>query len=127
MSREDPEARASFAVINARRTTSERRYLLTHYLGVPACHQGPIRSTERKRHMTLGGGERLGPHKILSTFGAGGVVEMRRSRDTRLGCEEAIEIFRRTIQRSCPRRGPCGGCTESRNFCTLHDVGTSYL
>ena len=55
------------------------------------------------------------------------VVEMQRPRDTRLGCEVAVEILRRTIQRSHGRRGPCGGCTEARNFCTLYDVGTNLV
>ena len=46
-------------VMRAKRTTSEKA-LLTHYLGIPASHLGPIRSTECRGYMSLAGRE-LGP------------------------------------------------------------------
>ena len=43
--------------------------------------------------MTLAAGSRLGPYEILSAIGAGGMGEVYRARDTRLGREAAIKVM----------------------------------
>jgi len=43
--------------------------------------------------MTLSPGARLGPYEIVAPFGAGGMGEVYRARDTRLGREVAVKAL----------------------------------
>ena len=52
--------------------------------------------------MRLEPGSRLGPYEITSAIGAGGMGEVYRARDTRLGREVAIKVLPRELN---ARRG----------------------
>ena len=43
--------------------------------------------------MTVAAGSRLGPYEVLSSLGAGGMGEVDRARDARLGREVAIKVL----------------------------------
>jgi serine/threonine protein kinase len=77
--------------------------------------------------MPLSAGNKLGPYEILAPIGAGGMGEVYRARDTRLGRDVAIKISREQFTERFEREARVVATLNHPNICTLHDVGPDYL
>src|SRR5713101_1469084 len=87
--------------------------------------------------MPLSAGTRLGPYEILSPIGAGGMGEVYRAKDTRLGRDVAIKVLPTEMSSSAElrqrleREAKTISQLSHPHICTLHDVGhqdgTDYL
>ena len=80
--------------------------------------------------MTLQAGERLGPYEVLAPIGAGGMGEVYRARDTRLGREVAIKVLPADLSGDVERRARfeqearSASALNHPNIVTIHDIGT---
>src|SRR5438270_4285847 len=80
-----------------------------------------------QRFMRFSAKTKLGPYEITGRIGAGGMGEVYRARDTRLGREVAIKILLRDVIRDPERvaRFKREACSASalnhRNIVTVHD------
>jgi len=69
----------------------------------------------------------LGPYRILSRLGIGGMGEVYRARDSRLGREVAIKIATERFSARVEREARAVAALNHPNICTLHDVGPNYI
>src|SRR5713101_4959686 len=77
--------------------------------------------------MPLAPGTRLGPYEILSILGAGGMGEVYRATDTRLGRTVAIKTLNGEHGDRFEREARAIAALNHPNICTLHDIGPDYL
>jgi len=87
--------------------------------------------------VTLSAGKKLGPYEILSPLGAGGMGEVYRARDTRLGRDVAVKVLPQHLSQNpevrarFEREAKTVSGLNHPNICTLFDVGregdTDYL
>src|SRR5947207_4329583 len=77
--------------------------------------------------MSLATGTRLGPYEILTPIGAGGMGEVYKARDTRLGRIVAVKICTEQFSERFEREARAIAALNHPNICTLHDVGPNYL
>jgi Tol biopolymer transport system component len=79
--------------------------------------------------MTLAPGSKLGPYEIVAPLGAGGMGEVHRARDPRLGREVAIKVLPSHLVANSEARARFEREARSvsslnhPNICVLHDVG----
>src|SRR5213079_413811 len=77
--------------------------------------------------MPLSTGARLGPYEILAPLGAGGMGEVYKARDTRLGRTVAVKICAEQFSERFEREARAIAALNHPNICTLYDVGPNYL
>ena len=80
--------------------------------------------------MALSAGSKLGTYEILSPLGAGGMGEVYRARDTRLGREVAVKVLPASLSSDADRlrrfeqEARAASQLNHPNIVTVHDFGT---
>ncbi len=80
--------------------------------------------------LVLHGGERLGPYEVVSRVAAGGMGEVWRARDTRLGRDVAIKVLSGAVAtdsdglRRFEREARAAGRLNHPNILTIFDIGS---
>src|SRR5690349_20847805 len=102
---------------------------------VPACAGAETVREKRRRGiirpflMTLPGGTKIGPYVVVSLLGAGGMGEVYRARDSRLGRDVALKILPDTFAGNADRlkrfeaEARAVAALNHPNILAIHDVG----
>jgi serine/threonine protein kinase len=72
-------------------------------------------------------GEKCGPYEIVEPIGKGGMGEVYRARDTRVGRDVAIKVTAEQFSERFQREAQTIASLNHPNICTLYDVGPDYL
>jgi serine/threonine protein kinase len=72
-------------------------------------------------------GTRLGPYEIVALLGAGGMGEVYKATDTRLGRTVAIKLLRTAHTDRFEIEARAIAALNHPHICTLHDIGPNYL
>jgi tetratricopeptide (TPR) repeat protein len=115
----DPELRREIESLLAQRSGGE-------FLDRAAI-QNALELLEKSIVTELSSGACLGPYRIEGKLGEGGMGEVFRAIDTRLGRPVAIKIMREQFSARFEREARAIAALNHSNICTLHDVGPNYL
>ena len=96
------------------------------FLDRPAIQNAP-HLLEDSTLTELASGTRLGPYRIESKLGQGGMGKVFRAIDTRLGRAVAIKTTREQFNLRFEREARAISSLNHPNICILHDVGPNYL
>jgi eukaryotic-like serine/threonine-protein kinase len=77
--------------------------------------------------MSVTTGAHLGPYEIQDRLGVGGMGEVFRAHDTRLGRSVAIKVSAERFSERFEREARLIAALNHPNICTLYDVGPDYL
>jgi tRNA A-37 threonylcarbamoyl transferase component Bud32/tetratricopeptide (TPR) repeat protein len=115
----DPEVRREVESLLAQRAGGE-------LLERPAIQNAP-RLLQDSTISNLAVGASLGPYRIESRLGEGGMGEVYRAVDTRLGRAVAIKITHEQFSDRFEREARAISALNHPHVCTLYDVGPNYL
>jgi eukaryotic-like serine/threonine-protein kinase len=99
------------------------------YLDRPVGTVRPTRHIIRRIPMTIISGTRLGPYEILAAIGAGGMGEVYRARDPRLGRDVAIKVLPASFSADADRlrrfeqEARAAGILNHPNITAVLDIG----
>jgi serine/threonine protein kinase/Tol biopolymer transport system component len=85
------------------------------------------RLAQDERPFHLSAGSMLGPYRVEGPLGAGGMGEVFRAVDTRLGRSVALKITSLQFSARFEREARAISALSHPNICTLYDVGSNYL
>ena len=119
LARLDPQLRRELESLLAERTEGE-------FLEQPAFQNAPD-LLEDATVTSVSVGACLGPYRVESKLGEGGMGEVFRAVDTRLGRAIAIKITHQQFTSRFEREARAISALNHPNICTLHDVGPNYL
>jgi eukaryotic-like serine/threonine-protein kinase len=80
--------------------------------------------------LSLASGTKLGPYEVLDPLGSGGMGEVYRARDTRLGRDVAVKVLpahlssNPELKQRMEREARAISSLNHPNICTLHDIGS---
>jgi serine/threonine protein kinase/Flp pilus assembly protein TadD len=77
--------------------------------------------------MPLSPGSQLGPYEILSVIGSGGMGEVWKALDTRLGRIVAIKKVKEQHSERFKQEARSIAALNHPNICQIHDIGNDYL
>src|ERR1043165_7275773 len=77
--------------------------------------------------MSLHAGTRLGPYEIVASLAAGGMGEVYRARDPRMGRDIAIKISAERFSDRFESEVHAVASLNHPNICQIYDVGPNYL
>jgi Tol biopolymer transport system component/predicted Ser/Thr protein kinase len=98
----------------------------SNFLDRPAIQNAP-QLLEDSTVTELAAGVCLGPYRIEGKLGAGGMGEVFRAVDTRLGRSVAIKITQERFSARFEREARVISSLNHPNICTLYDVGPNYF
>ena len=119
LARADPELRFEIESLLSQSGGGE-------FLKRPAIHNA-TELVEDSTVTSFDAGACLGPYRIESKLGEGGMGEVFRAVDTRLGRAVAIKTTYEQFSARFEREARAIAALNHPNICTLHDVGPNYL
>jgi len=115
----DPELRREVELLLSQPSGGE-------FLDRPAIQNAPD-LMEDATVTEISAGACLGPYRIESKLGEGGMGEVFRAVDTRLGRAVAIKVAHEQFGARFEREARAIASLNHPNICTLHDLGPNYL
>ena len=77
--------------------------------------------------MPLSSGDNLGPYEIVMTIGAGGMGQVYKARDPRLGRTVAVKVAQSDFGERFAREARAIAALSHPNVCQIYDVGPNYF